>query len=106
MFGQVGFFHKFAGRHFEDKRPLERYVAESKRLLAVLDARLALGEWIMDDLYTIADMAILPWVRNLIGFYQAADRVGITDYPHVMRALNAFSARPAVARGLTIPRRE
>jgi GSH-dependent disulfide-bond oxidoreductase len=60
----------------------------------------------MDDLYTIADMAILPWVRNLIGFYEAADLVGITDYPHVIRALNAFSARPAAARGLTIPRRE
>ena len=106
MFGQVGFFHKFAGRDFEDKRPLERYVAESKRLLAVLDARLAQGEWIMDDLYTIADMAILPWVRNLIGFYQAADLVGITDYPHLLRALNTFTARPAAARGLTIPRRE
>jgi GSH-dependent disulfide-bond oxidoreductase len=106
MFGQVGFFNKFAGKAFEDKRPRDRYVAESKRLLAVLDTRLAHGEWIMDDLYTIADMAILPWVRNLIGFYEAADLVGITDYPHVIRALNAFSARPAAARGLTIPRRE
>ncbi|NWM64727.1 glutathione S-transferase, partial [Escherichia coli] len=40
MFGQVGFFHKFAGREYEDKRPLERYVTESKRLLGVLETHL------------------------------------------------------------------
>jgi GST-like protein len=106
MFGQVGFFNKFAGKDFEDKRPRDRYVAETKRLLAVLDTRFAQGEWIMDDRYTIADMAILPWVRNLIGFYEAADLVGITDYPHLIRALNTFKARPAAARGLSVPGRE
>jgi GST-like protein len=106
MFGQVGFFNKFAGKDFADKRPLERYVAESRRLLGVLDARLAKRTWIMDDRYTIADMAIFPWVRNLIGFYASGDLVGIADYPHVLRALNTFSERPAVGRGLTIPRRE
>jgi GST-like protein len=105
MFGQVGFFHKFAGRDFEDKRPRDRYVAEAQRLLRVLDARLAARAWLMGDTYTIADMAVFPWVRNLIGFYGAGDLVGIRDFSHVNRGLAAFVARPAVARGLTIPRR-
>ena len=103
MFGQVGFFNKFAGRHYEDKRPLERYVAEARRLLKVLNARLTGRAWIMGDLYSIADIATFPWVRNLVGFYEAADLVGISDYPQVVRALEAFIARPAVATGLTIP---
>lgn len=106
MFGQLGFFYKFAGRDYEDKRPRDRYVAESKRLLGVLDARLAERKWIMDDAYTIADIAIFPWVRNLIGFYEAGDLVGFDAYRHVARALDAFVARPAVARGLYIPARD
>ncbi|MEN9397769.1 MAG: hypothetical protein RLZ81_2299 [Pseudomonadota bacterium] len=105
MFGQVGFFHKFAGKAFEDKRPLERYVAEAQRLLAVLNQRLATRPWVMGEDYTIADIAIFPWVRNLIGFYEAGDLVGIQNFPHVTRALAAFVARPAVVRGLTIPQR-
>ena len=105
MFGQVGFFHKFAGRDYEDKRPRDRYVAEARRLLRVLDRRLEARPWLMGDAYTIADMAVLPWVRNLIGFYAAGDLVGIGDFPHVTRALASFVARPAVARGLTIPAR-
>jgi GST-like protein len=105
MFGQVGFFHKFAGKDYEDKRPRERYVAESRRLLAVLDARLARRAWLMGDSYSIADMAVFPWVRNLISFYGAADLVGIGEFRHVTRALEAFLARPAVARGITIPKR-
>jgi GST-like protein len=104
MFGQVGFFNKFAGRDYEDKRPLERYVAESKRLLNVLNGRLSEREWIVGHTYSIADIATFPWVRNLITFYEAADLVAIHHYPHVLRALEAFVARPAVARGLTIPR--
>lgn len=105
MFGQLGFFHKFAGKEYEDKRPRDRYVAESKRLLGVLNARLADRAWIMGDTYTIADIAIFPWVRNLIGFYEAGELVSITDFPHVTRALNAFLARPAVIKGLEIPKR-
>ena len=100
MFGQLGFFHKFAGKAYEDKRPRDRYVAESSRLLAVLDQRLATRDWMMGEAYTIADMAIFPWVRNLVGFYEAGDLVGIQDFPHVTRALAAFVARPAVVRGL------
>jgi GST-like protein len=105
MFGQVGFFHKFAGKDYEDKRPRDRYVAESKRLLGVLEKRLAGRAWIMGDEYTIADIATFPWVRNLVGFYEAGDLVGITDFPNVQRVLEAFLARPAVVRGLDIPKR-
>src|SRR5471032_2643486 len=75
MFGQLGFFHKFAGKDYEDKRPRDRYAAESKRLLGVLETRLAGRQWIMGDDYTIADIALLGWVRNLVGFYGAGDLV-------------------------------
>src|SRR5471030_1586333 len=105
MFGQVGFFHKFAGKDYEDKRPRDRYAAESRRLLAILDRQLAGRAWILGDHYTIADMATFPWVRNLIGFYGAGDLVGIADFVHVTRALDAFVARPAVGRSLQIPQR-
>ena len=105
MFGQVGFFHKFAGKDYEDKRPRDRYAAEAKRLLGVINVRLSDRAWMMGDAYTIADMAIFPWVRNLVGFYQAGDLVGIAEFPHVTRALSAFVARPAVVRGVGIPRR-
>ena len=105
MFGQLGFFHFFAGKDYDDKRPRDRYVAESKRLLGVLDQRLATRSWIMGDEYTIADIAIFPWVRNLIERYGAGDLVGYADFTHVARALAAFVARPAVQRGLIIPNR-
>ena len=103
MFGQLGFFNKFAGKDYEDKRPRDRYVAESKRLLGVLDRRLANRNWIMGDSYTIADIATFPWVRNLIGFYEAGDLVGIADFANVTRVLDTFLARPAVVKGLGIP---
>jgi GSH-dependent disulfide-bond oxidoreductase len=105
MFGQVGFFHKFAGRDYEDKRPRDRYVAEARRLLAVLAARLAGRSWVMGETYTIADIAIFPWVRNLVGFYAAGELVGIAEFREVTRVLDVFVARPAVARGLTVPAR-
>ena len=105
MFGQVGFFNRFAGKDYEDKRPRERYVGEAKRLLGVLEQRLAGRNWIMGDAYTIADMATFPWVHNLITFYEAGELVGIADYPHVMRALHAFLERPAVVKGREIPKR-
>ena len=106
MFGQVGFFHKFAGREYEDKRPLHRYRDESKRLLGVLETRLQGRQWIMGDDYTIADISMLGWVRNLVGFYGAGDLVGFGDFAEVRRVLDAFVARPAVVRGLEIPRRD
>lgn len=103
MFGQLGFFHKFAGKDYEDKRPRDRYVAESKRLLGVLDKRLEGRDWVMGTQYTIADIAILPWVRNLIGFYGAGDLVDFPQFRNVARVLEAFVARPAVIKGLAIP---
>ena len=104
MFGQVGFFHKFAGKEFEDKRPRDRYVGEARRLLGVLDGRLAERDWIMGERYTIADIAVFPWVRNLIGFYDAGELVGIDAYANVKRVLAAFVARPAVQAGLLVPK--
>ncbi|MDP3859279.1 MAG: glutathione S-transferase N-terminal domain-containing protein [Stagnimonas sp.] len=103
MFGQVGYFHKFAGKDYEDKRPRDRYVAESKRLLAVLEQQLSGHDWLLGKDYGIADIATFPWVRNLIGFYGAGELVGIEAYPQVLRALASFVARPAVQRGLLIP---
>ena len=104
MFGQLGFFHKFAGKAYEDKRPLGRYVAESERLLGVLNGHLKGRRWMMGDDYSIADIAIFPWVRNLIGFYEARDLVHYDQFTEVDRVLQAFVARPAVQRGLEIPR--
>ena len=103
MFGQLGFFHKFAGKDYEDKRPRDRYVSESARLLAVLDKRLEGRAWIMGSDYTVADIAVFPWVRNLVGFYGAGELVGFERFANVRRVLDAFVARPAVQRGLTIP---
>ncbi len=105
MFGQVGFFNKFAGKEYEDKRPLQRYVNESRRLLGVLDGRLAGREWIMGDQYTIADIATLGWVDNLVGFYEARELVGFDGYANVAAWLERGLARPAVRRGLQIPSR-
>ena len=105
MFGQVGFFHRFAGKAYEDKRPLQRYVDESRRLLAVVDKRLEGREWIMGDEYTIADIASFPWINNLVAFYEAGDLVSFGDFTNVARVLQAFKARPAVIRGLAIPKR-
>jgi len=105
FFGQVGFFHKFSGKDYEDKRPRDRYAGESKRLLAVLDQQLAERTWIVGDHYTIADIATFPWVNNLVGFYGAGALVGFDEFVNVKRALQAFLARPAVVRGLNIPPR-
>jgi GST-like protein len=105
MFGQVGWFHKFAGREIEDRRPLERYRDEAKHILDVLETRLSGREWIMDDEYTIADIATLGWVRNLIGYYGARDLVQFDALKHVPTWLERGLARPAVQRGLEIPRR-
>lgn len=103
MFGQLGFFHRFDGRHIEDPRPKARYVAEAKRLLTVLDKHLIHKQWTMGDEYTIADMAMFPWINNLITFYEARDIVEFDNYPEVERVLNAFLTRPAVIRGMKIP---
>lgn len=103
MVGQLGFFHKFAGKDYEDKRPRDRYAGETKRLLGVLDRHLEGKSWMMGDQYTIADISIFPWIRNLIGFYDAGDLVGYSEFKNVDRVLSVFVARPAVIKGLAIP---
>ncbi|MEX3940040.1 glutathione S-transferase C-terminal domain-containing protein [Paraburkholderia sp. EG287B] len=103
MFGQVGFFNKFAGKAYEDKRPRDRYASEAARLLGVLDTRLAGRNWVMGDDFSIADISLLGWVRNLIGFYEARDLVGFDRFTHVQRWFDRGLARPAVQRGLEMP---
>jgi len=103
MLGQLGFFHKFAGKDFEDKRPRDRYVAESRRLLGVLDRQLQGREWLLGREYGIADIAVFPWINTLVDFYKATDLVGWDDFAEVQRVLAAFLARPAVQRGLKVP---
>ncbi|QEE25123.1 glutathione S-transferase [Rhodanobacter glycinis] len=105
MFGQVGFFNKFAGKAYEDKRPLQRYATESQRLLGVLDGRLDGRDWIMGSDYSIADIATLGWVNNLITFYEARELVQFDRYANVAAWLERGLARPAVQRGLAIPAR-
>ena len=105
MFGQLGFFHKFAGKDYEDKRPRDRYANESKRLLGVLEERLTGRDWIMGADYTIADIALLGWVRNLVGFYGAGELVDYASLKAVPAWLERGLARPAVQRGLEIPKR-
>ena len=103
FFGQVGFFHKWAGSAFEDKRPRDRYVAESRRLLGVLDRHLQGRAWMLGDQYGIVDIATFPWVNCLVGFYGAGELVGYQEFTEVQRVLQAFLLRPAVQRGLKIP---
>jgi GST-like protein len=82
MFGQLGFFLRFAGKDYEDKRPRQRFVDESRRLLGVLDHRLEGREWIVDD-YSIADIATFGWVNALVEFYAAGDILGLSSYSNV-----------------------
>lgn len=104
MLGQLGFFHKFAGKDYEDKRPRDRYAAESERLLGVLETRLEGRDWIMDE-YSIADIATLGWVNALVNFYEAGDIVHYQRLKNVPAWLARGLARPAVQRGLQIPAR-
>ena len=103
MFGQLGFFVKFAGKDYEDKRPRDRYVAESRRLLGVIDAQLAQHTWIAGNEFTIADIAVFPWINGLLNFYEAEDLIGAEDFGNVRDALERFLARPSVRKGLKIP---
>lgn len=105
MFGQLGFFNKFAGKDWEDKRPRDRYVAEAKRLLGVMDGVLAGKPWFLGADYSIADISMLGWVNNLVTFYEAREIVGFDGYANVVAWLERGLARPAVQRGLKIPAR-
>ncbi len=103
MFGQLGFFHKFAGKEIEDKRGRDRYVNESKRLLGVIEKQLDGREYITGDEYTIADLAIWPWVRTMFGFYDAGDLVGEENFPKTIAWYKKCEARPASQIGIKTP---
>ncbi len=105
MLGQLGFFHKFAGKDIEDPRPKERYINETKRLLGVLETRLKDRQWIMGDEFSIADIASLPWIRSLIGFYEAGELVGFENFPSVEAWLERGMARESMQRAVNIPAR-
>jgi GST-like protein len=105
MFGQLGFFHAMGGKEIEDKRPRDRYVAEATRLLGVLDAQLTGRDWVAGA-YSIADIAIAPWVRTLRDFYKAGDLVGLEARTNVNAWLARFEERPAVQRGMVVPPRD
>ena len=103
MFGQFGFFHKFAGKEIEDKRPLERYRDESIRLLGVLDKQLANGDYIVGNEYSIADIATWPWLRAMTGFYEAGDIIGIDNFKNVQAWTSRCMERPASEKAASIP---
>jgi GST-like protein len=105
MFGQFGFFFAHGGKSIEDKRPLERYRDETKRLLRVVEDRLQGREWIMGAEYTIADIAIFPWIRALSVFYKADDILGLSELKHIPGWIKRAEERPASSRGLNIPPR-
>ncbi len=104
MFGQFGFFNNYAGKEIDDPRPKERYRAEAERLLRVLDQALVGQDWIAGK-YSIADMAIAPWVRTMRDHYKGGDQVKLDQRPNVLAYLERFLARPAVQRGLNVPSR-
>lgn len=105
MFGQFGYFHAFAGKEIEDKRPWTRYKEEAERLLDVLEERLEGRAWVMGDDYSIADMAIWPWVRALDTGYKAREVLGLDDLPNVTRWCDACMARPASQVAVNVPPR-
>jgi GSH-dependent disulfide-bond oxidoreductase len=105
MFGQLGFFVKFAGKEIADPRPRERYINEAKRLLNVLDGRLSHRDWVMGAEYTIADVALWPWIRAL-GLYDAEETVGLKQFTNVKQWLARALERPASQAALNIPPRE
>ena len=105
MFGQLGHFHKFAADKITDTYPTDRYRDESRRLLGVLDARLDGRANIMGDDYSIADIAIFPWVRVLDGFYGAGEMLGLSEFGNVNAWVARCEARPASETGLNMPPR-
>ncbi|MEM9855354.1 MAG: glutathione S-transferase N-terminal domain-containing protein [Pseudomonadota bacterium] len=103
MFGQLGFFYKFAGAAVEDPLPRARYVGEAKRLLNVIDQQLEGREWVAGE-YSIADIAIAPWLGAL-EYYGAKETVGWDGFENAKDYLARFRARPAVQKGMNVPPR-
>lgn len=106
MFGQFGHFHHTdAGKAVTDKYPWTRYKEETERLLDVLDERLEGRTFVMGDAYTIADIALWPWVRALSVSYKAADVLDLGDLANVTRWLDTCANRPASLKAVNIPNR-
>ena len=101
MFGQVGYFHRYKGSEIEDPRPRTRYYTEANRLLGVLDRQLQGRDWITGD-YSIADMAVGPWLRTVRVNYEAEAETGMDGFANVQAYLDRFLARPAVQRGIEV----
>ena len=104
MFGQIGYFNKFAGTRIEDKRPLQRYVDEANRLLEVIDDQLQGRDWMTGE-FSIADIALAPWLNGL-GNYNALELFGWDDFKNVVAYRDRFYARPTVEKAKNIPPRE
>ena len=101
MFGQVGFFHRYKGKEIEDPRPRTRYYNEARRLLGVLNKQLEGRDWITGE-YSIADMAVGPWLRTVRVNYEAEAETGMDGMANVQAYLDRFLARPAVQRGILV----
>lgn len=106
MFGQFGYFNVFAGKDIDDPRPRQRYVDEGRRLLAVLEKHLHGRTYMVAEQYTIADIALWPWIRAAKLFYKADEAFRYDELPSVMRWWELCMDRPASTRGLVIPDRD
>lgn len=102
MFGQFGHFFKFAREACDHPYPLERYTKETRRILGVMNERLAGREWFVADTYTIADIALCPWVLTLDGFYEGGEHLGLAEFEHVNAWTARCKTRPAFQRGLEV----
>jgi GST-like protein len=101
-----GFGHFYAYAPIKIEYAINRFAMETKRLLDVLDRRLAESEYVAGPSYTIADMAIWPWYGGLVrgGQYGATEFLSVKDYKNVGRWADALAARPAVKRGRIVNR--
>lgn len=100
MLGQAHFFLKYGPDHFEVERlkiGQDRYRNEANRIYNVLDRQLASNKYLAAGDYTIADMAVWPWLRA--PQFQGVD---IDEYPHVKRWRTMIGERPAVAKALRV----
>lgn len=102
MFGQFGHFYKYAGDKCKHDYPLNRYATETRRLLKVIDNQLQNKDWVVGKEYTIADMAIFPWVDCLDKFYGAYDFLMLDEFENVRRWLLSCLDRPAVRVGMKV----
>jgi GST-like protein len=101
-----GFGHFYAYAPIKIEYAIDRFAMEAKRLLDVLDRRLAESEYVAGNAYTIADMAIFPWYGGLAKgwLYGAAEFLSVQDYKNVQRWADMLLERPAVRRGRMVNR--